>query len=200
MSDSPLMSKMDALLKKHRGGADTPVEAAMQAAIPQDPAPNPVETAATTHETAPQTALDAPPPNAWLPVLTHVLERGTPPPATIVTKPLETIAEPDMPAPSPAVADEPVQPPAESMTITPSGAAVPAAVLETAISDTMAEQLMSELAPRLSEVMEKQVAAELRKNLDQTVASLLSQLDVNVREIVRDAVSEKLKQPRTPPN
>jgi BMFP domain-containing protein YqiC len=64
------------------------------------------------------------------------------------------------------------------------------------VSDTLAEQLMSELAPRLSEVMEKQVAAELRKNLDQTVASLLSQLDVNVREIVRDAVAEKLKQPR----
>ena len=66
------------------------------------------------------------------------------------------------------------------------------------VNDTLAEQLMSELAPRLSEVMEKQVAAELRKNLDQTVATLLSQLDVNVREIVRDAVAEKLKQPRDP--
>jgi BMFP domain-containing protein YqiC len=66
------------------------------------------------------------------------------------------------------------------------------------VTDTLAEQLMSELAPRLSEAMEKQVAAELRKNLDQTVASLLSQLDVNVREIVRDAVAEKLKQPRDP--
>jgi hypothetical protein len=46
--------------------------------------------------------------------------------------------------------------------------------------------------------MEKQVAAELRKNLDQTVATLLSQLDVNVREIVREAIAEKLKQPRDP--
>ncbi|MBD3812635.1 MAG: alanine racemase [Betaproteobacteria bacterium] len=43
-----------------------------------------------------------------------------------------------------------------------------------------------------------EVAAELRKNIDQTVSSLLSQLDVNVREIVRDAVAEKLKQPRDP--
>jgi BMFP domain-containing protein YqiC len=66
------------------------------------------------------------------------------------------------------------------------------------VTDTLAEQLMSELAPRLSEVMEKQVAAELRKNLDQTVAILLSQLDVNVREIVREAVAEKLRQPRDP--
>jgi len=67
-------------------------------------------------------------------------------------------------------------------------------------NDTLAEQLMSELAPRLSEVMEKQVAAELRKNLDQTLATLLSQLDVNVREIVRDAIAEKLKQPHDPSN
>jgi hypothetical protein len=41
--------------------------------------------------------------------------------------------------------------------------------------------------------MEKQVASELRKNLDETVSALLSQLDVNVREIVRDAVAEKLR-------
>ena len=64
------------------------------------------------------------------------------------------------------------------------------------VNDTLAEQLMQELAPRLSDVMEKQVAAELRKNLDQTVATLLSELDINVREIVRDAVAEKLRQSR----
>ena len=81
----------------------------------------------------------------------------------------------------------------EANTETPAAEPLPSAV-----SDTLAEQLMSELAPRLSEVMEKQVAAELRKNIDQTVSSLLSQLDVNVREIVRDAVAEKLKQPRDP--
>ena len=197
MSDSPLMSKMDALLKKHRGGVDAPVEAAMPATAQQVPAPMPVETAKNTHESTPQTSLGEPPPNAWLPVLTHVLERGTPPPVA-VAKPPETITEPDIP--SPVAAEAPVLPPAEPVALSEPAPPPQPAMLNTAISDTMAEQLLSELAPRLSEVMEKQVAAELRKNLDQTVASLLSQLDVNVREIVRDAVSEKLKQPRTPPN
>jgi len=136
MSDSPLLSKMDALLKKHRGGSEG-------------------------ERDAPPAHVQAPPPDAWLPVLTSVIERGTPPPAAPAEAPPE-----------------------------PATAAI--------VNDTLAEQLMSELAPRLSEVMEKQVAAELRKNLDQTVATLLSQLDVNVREIVRDAIAEKLKQPRDP--
>jgi len=145
MSDSPLLSKMDALLKKHRGG----VEGDRGDATAEPPA----------------ASGRAAPPDAWLPVLTHVIERGSPPePASLPAQPAAPAAET-----SPA-----------------------------AVSDTLAEQLMSELAPRLSEVMEKQVAAELRKNIDQTVSSLLSQLDVNVREIVRDAVAEKLRQPRDP--
>jgi hypothetical protein len=150
---------MDALLKKHRGG----VESDRSDAVSSPPA----------------ASAQAAPPDAWLPVLTQVIERGMPPAAAVPAVP---------PA---ATAPEPVSPPAQ--------AAAPA--VETppsAVSDTLAEQLMSELAPRLSEVMEKQVAAELRKNIDQTVSSLLSQLDVNVREIVRDAVAEKLKQPRDP--
>ncbi len=149
-SDDPLLSKMDALLRKHRGEG---------------------ETYAT--EAKPPAAPSAPPPG-WLPVLTQVIERGTLPES-----------------PPSAPADLPAGTPAE-----PAVAAVP----ETpAVSgEALADQLMRELAPRLSEVMEKQVAAELRKNLDQTVASLLSQLDVNMREIVRDAVAEKLKQPRDP--
>ncbi len=144
----PLLSKMDALLKKHRGGSDD---------ARSDPAPE-----------------QAAPPDAWLPVLTQVIERGTPPaaPAAPVPPAARPVAEP---APPPSTEPAP-----------------------TIVTDTLAEQLMSELAPRLSEVMEKQVAAELRRNIDQTVASLLSQLDVNVREIVRDAVAEKLKQPRDP--
>ena len=150
MSDSPLLSKMDALLKKHRGGRDAPPEHTQAA-----------------------------PPDAWLPVLTSVIERGTPPPA-----------------PLPAV--EPASPPASAAAEMPPEPATAAIVNDATVNDTLAEQLMSELAPRLSEVMEKQVAAELRKNLDQTVATLLSQLDVNVREIVRDAIAEKLKQPRDP--
>lgn len=139
MNDSPLLSKMDALLKKHRGG-----EAA-------EPAPPPGRT---------------PPPGAWLPVLTDLIERGSPPAAAPAVQP----------------------PPAAAAT-----ASVPAAA-DTALAD----QLLCELAPRLSEAMEKQVSEELRKNLDQTLASVLSQLDINVRDLVRDAVAEKLRQPRDP--
>lgn len=150
-------SKMDALLKKHRGGEDGP-EASSGHADAR------IERAA--------------PPDAWLPVLTQVIERGAPPAAPVAA------------ASPPAAPPLPASPPADPATRSTMDAPV--------VSDTLAEQLMSELAPRLSEVMEKQVAAELRKNLDQTVATLLSQLDVNVREIVRDAVAEKLKQPRDP--
>lgn len=155
MSDSPLLGKMDALLKKHRGGEALPASEASA----------------------------APPPNAWLPVLTDLIERGTPPAPT-----------PTAALPAPVAAPAPVMTAPEPLS---------AAVAETqahtlAVDDTLTEQLMSELAPRLSEVMEKQVAAELRKNLDETVSTLLAQLDVNVREIVREAVAEKLRTPRDP--
>ncbi|TXH75526.1 MAG: hypothetical protein E6Q82_06470, partial [Thiobacillus sp.] len=56
MSDSPLLNKMDALLKKHRGAT---------------------EGKAATEPSGP--CAQATPPDAWLPVLTHVIERGTPP-------------------------------------------------------------------------------------------------------------------------
>ena len=152
MSESPLLSKMDALLKKHRGG--------IEADSTRDPAPAPL-------------AEPGPPPDAWLPVLTVLIERGTPP----------VVAQAAVvPAALPVEADA------------PTAEIFPAAE----VNDTLTEQLMSELAPRLSEVMEKQVSAELRKSLDQTVANLLGQLDVSVREIVREAVAEKLKQPRDP--
>lgn len=146
MSEDPLLNKMDALLKKHRGAGESAHLGRQEA------------------EPTPQR------PPAWLPVLTDVIERGTPP------APVQAARTPQPPATA-AESDAPPAPPA---------------------SDALAEQLMSELAPRLSEVMEKQVAAELRKNIDETVANLLSQLDVNMREIVRDAVAEKLKQPRKP--
>ena len=168
MNENPLLGKMDALLKKHRGGS-----AGDQPLAPELAAPTERTTASGS----------TPPLNAWLPVLTQLIERGTPPVSVAPTH--SPVAEPAPPAEALA-ADGAISqsPPAET----------PAPVS----SDTLAEQLMSELAPRLSEVMEKQLAAELRKNIDQTVANLLSQLDVNVREIVRDAVAEKLKQPRDP--
>lgn len=148
--DEPLLSKMDALLKKHRGSAHD---------APAIPAP----------------AGGVPPPG-WLPVLTRIIERGTPPP--------------------PAVPDPP---PAGAAAIASAPTATPAA--ETALpGDALAEQLMRELAPRLSAAMEKQVAAELQKNLDQTLAGLLDRLDANVREIVRDAIADKLAGPHKRPD
>lgn len=142
-NDDPLLSKMDALLKKHRGEAEA-----------QPPAVSP-----------------APPPG-WLPVLTQVIERGALPES--------------LPAAPPASQQVPVAGPAVAAAPTGSG-------------EALADQLMRELAPRLSEIMETQVAAELRKSLDQTVARLLTQLDINMRAIVRDAVAEKLGPPRDPP-
>jgi hypothetical protein len=143
---------MDALLKKHRGGNEAD-------SISDSPAAPVSEPAA--------------PPGAWLPVLTDLIERGTPPVvAQAAAVPAVLPVESDVPSDETLSAVE--------------------------VNDTLTEQLMSELAPRLSEVMEKQVSAELRKSLDQTVAALLSQLDVSVREIVREAVAEKLKPPRDP--
>lgn len=134
----PLLDKMDALIKKHRG---------------------PAEGAATP----------APPPG-WLPVLTEVIKRGTPP----IQK---TAVHAELPP-------EPMS--AEAMSMAP-------AITTSTNTEDLANQLLQELGPKLSAVMEQQVASELRKNLDETVATLLSQLDVSVRDIVRDAVAEKLK-------
>lgn len=136
-ANNPLLGKMDALIKKHRGPAEAPPEST--------------------------------PPPGWLPVLTEVLVRGTPP----VSPPVST------PAISAPAIVEPVN--------------TEAPALSGNDTEQLANQLLDELGPKLSAVMEQQVATELRKNLDETVALLLSQLDVSVRDIVRDAVAEKLK-------
>lgn len=154
MSDNPLLNKMDALLKKHRGSPDQ-----------------------TSKE-------DAPAPDAWLPVLTDVIERGMIPPHPAAASSIPRT--PSAPAPAAPQQSAKEDQPAPTTRVQPEPS--PAEV-----TDTMAEQLLSELTPRLSQIMEKQVASELRKNLDETVSALLSQLDVNVREIVRDAVAEKLR-------
>ena len=158
----PLLGKVDALLKKHRGAPESAPESAAQRC--------PESAQQIAHDSAP----DAAPPPGWLPVLTEIVTRGVvPAPAPAPAVPVSSVANTDA-APGQISATDVCRPSA-------------------AITDSLAEQLMSELAPRLSEIMEKQVAAELRKILDETVAGLLSQLDVNVREIVRDAVAEKLK-------
>lgn len=168
MSDNPMLTKMDALMKKHRGGGEGTPQVA------------PASTPPLASETR-----SAPPPGAWLPVLTQVIERGTPP----------VVARPGVDEIAPAASTGGVTPPrAEPAALAPTPADISPAI----VSNELSEQLMNELTPRLSEVMEKQLAAELRKNLDQTVATLLSQLDVNVREIVREAVAEKLKQAHDP--
>ncbi len=87
MSDSPLLSKMDALLKKHRGGSEDVRDTS--------PAPSPSSTRArrTTQ--------------AWLPVLTEVIERGTPPVVPVAdvpeaaasAAPASPPVEPEAPAP-----------------------------------------------------------------------------------------------------
>lgn len=144
--EDPLLHKMDALLKKHRGESEG-------AAAPDAPPPS------------------AAPAPGWLPVLTQVIERGSPPDPQSVPPAAEAVSgravEPDVAAPT--VPDD-----------------------ETAL----VERLMQALAPRLTEIMEQQVAAELHRTLDQTVATLLAQLDVHVREVVRDTLADTLKPPR----
>lgn len=183
MSDSPLLGKMDALMKKHRGG-DTPASPlSTSASVPAREADVPT----------------APPAGAWLPVLTDIIERGTPPLATSPATHAAAVpgATPQRPSDGRDPAGEPGSedraPTDSDSQPLPADPGSPALV-----SSELSEQLLNELTPRLSAVMEKQLAAELRRNLDQTVATLLSQLDVNVREIVREAVAEKLKTPRDP--
>jgi hypothetical protein len=150
MSDKPLLDKMEALMKKHRGSTGSPP------------------------------TVNKPAPGAWLPVLTDVVKRGTAPGLGGTEALPGNPAHPASPSPASPVERAPA-------------AAVKTPATDTAVlTDTLAQQLMSELAPKLSAVMEKQLAAELRKNLDESVSGLLSQLDVNVREIVREAVAEKL--------
>jgi hypothetical protein len=61
-----------------------------------------------------------------------------------------------------------------------------------AVTDSLAEQLLGELEPKLAALLQDKVAKQIRNSLDETISALLAQLDVNVREIVRDAINEKL--------
>lgn len=143
MSD-PLLDKMDALLKKHQGGAETPPPA--KAEVPAAASPN------------------APPPlpeDAWLPVLTDVVAVGEPAPA--VPAPADAAVEAALPPPTPAVDPE-----------------------------ALVEQIMGELEPRLSSLLRDRLIVEIRNSLDDNLSTLLAQMDVHIREIVREAVAEQL--------
>lgn len=145
MSD-PLLDKMDALLKKHQGGAETPPPAKVE-----------VPAAASSN---------APPPlpeDAWLPVLTDVVAVGEP-----------TATEPSAPAAA-ALEVPPPSPPA--LTIDP---------------EVLVEQVMGELEPRLTSLLRDRLLAEVRDSLDDSLSALLAQMDVHIREIVREAVAEQL--------
>lgn len=72
---------------------------------------------------------------------------------------------------------------------------MPAAEESHAISDTMAEQLMGELEPKLSALLQDKISSQIHNSLDDTVSALLAQLDVNIREIVREAINERLGKP-----
>ncbi len=146
MSD-PLLDKMDALLKKHRGDS-----AASVPAIEAQP---------------PATEPDAPPPlpeDAWLPVLTDVVAMG----------------EPDVP---PAPAATPTAQAAEAPPIQPAARVDP---------EMLVEQIMGELEPRLNSLLRDRLVTEIRNSLDDSLSTLLAQMDVHIREIVREAVSEQL--------
>jgi hypothetical protein len=147
MSD-PLLDKMDALLKKHQGAAETPPPAkAEPPAVAEPNAPPPL------------------PEDAWLPVLTDVVAMGEPDATAI-------------PAATPvAEAIEEAAPPPPAATVDP---------------EVLIGQIMGELEPRLSSLLRDRLAVEVRNSLDDSLASLLAQLDVHIREIVREAVNEQL--------
>jgi hypothetical protein len=164
MNQDPLLDKMDALLKRHRTGHDT--DAA---------------TAGGEMAAPPDSEAGAPPPDAWLPVLTDVVVMGTITKGTEEKPPVTEEASPGTAAATAA----PAAPEAD----VPSPAS-PGDTL--AITDTLAEQLMAELEPRLATLLQDKIASGIRSSLDDTVSALLSQLDVSIREIVREAVDEKL--------
>ncbi len=56
-------------------------------------------------------------------------------------------------------------------------------------------QIMGELEPRLTSLLRDRLLAELRNSLDESLSALLAQMDVHIREIVREAVAEQLNRP-----
>lgn len=156
MSSDPLLDKMDALLKKHRGEPEAP--------------------AAVTSDQPMEAEIAEPPPlpdDAWLPVLTDVVAMGEPDTATSASP----ASPPQLPVSEAAPAD--TAPPAVA-SIDP---------------DALVEQIMNQLEPRLGVMLRDRLAAEIRNSLDDTLSTLLAQMDVHIREIVRETINEQLGKP-----
>lgn len=123
---------------------------------------------ATAPEKPAPTSSSAPPPlpeDAWLPVLTDVV----------------AIGEPDTaPQQAPAVEAVEAPPPPPAPTVDP---------------EVLVEQIMGELEPRLNSLLRDRLIVEIRNNLDDNLSALLAQMDVHIREIVREAVAEQLGKP-----
>jgi hypothetical protein len=167
MNQDPLLKKMDALLKKHRGGKEA--ESSMLDAARNDM--NDMSVAAE----------EAPPPDAWLPVLTDVVVMGN------VTA---TPSEASSPAPVSATKASPT--PSEETGPEHGQREAQHDIEPPAITDTLAEQLMGELEPKLAALLQDKLATQIRNSLDDSVSALFAQLDVNIREIVREAIEDKL--------
>lgn len=174
MSRDSLMGKFEALMRKHRGGAEAAETQPFQTERQQ-----------------------APSPDAWLPVLTDVVQRGSPPdaadeqarPATAMEAHDTVVADeglaPPMPEPELEIAapvESSVEPASDPELVLEQE---PAPETATESQDAqVAANLVDELAPKIAGLMLEQVAEELRKSM--------ANLNANVEEIVRQAVAERL--------
>ena len=154
-----LMGKFEALMRKHRGGAEAADAQLFQA------------------------EQQAPSPDVWLPVLTDVVQRGSPPdaveeqPRPVAAPAAQEALEPDIGGAPPIAgsADEisaTVEPSTEPNPVSEPVVAQEAAPesASEAQDAQVAARLVDELAPKITDLMQEQVAEELRKSLNQSMS------------------------------
>ncbi|MGA7950211.1 MAG: hypothetical protein WCA45_08660 [Thiobacillaceae bacterium] len=176
-----LMGKFEALMRKHRGGAEAADAQLFQA------------------------EQQAPSPDVWLPVLTDVVQRGSPPdaveeqPRPVAAPAAHEALEPDIGGAPPIAgsADEisaTVEPSTEPNPVSEPVVAQEAAPesASEAQDAQVAARLVDELAPKITDLMQEQVAEELRKSLNQSMATVMANLNASMEELVRQAVAEEL--------
>ena len=131
---------------------------------------------------------DDAPAAVWMPVLTEVVKRGTPP--------LEDGAGVEAVAAAPVPAQPPASEPAAATEPAPATQAMPAAepvaIAPAFDADQAAEQILSLLEPRLNQLLTREISATVRKSLDQTISELLAQLDAHVRNAVQESIRERI--------